>query len=146
MGIVGDSQCSIAPRIDRIDRGTRGQLENQVRLEGTLAKSCEVRYTPSGVMVATLELEHTSEVADADPIKRLELKMPVVSFGALAEVCAALPQGACVRVVGRLNQKRWIRENRIRWGQVEVIATSLEVLCPLPEVVGVCGPQPGRSI
>lgn len=111
-----------------IDQDLQSRLDNQVFLEGTLARSCQVSHTPSGLSVTTLELEHSSNFPDTGPIKRLELQIPVVMFDTLAEQCAELPAGTRIRVIGRLNQKRWIRDNRIRWGQVEIIATTVEIL------------------
>jgi len=113
-------------------QSTPSRLANQVQLDGTLAGSCEIRRTPTGLSVATLELEHESHFFDTGPIKRLELKVPVVMFDTLAERCAELPAGTRIRVIGRLNQKRWIRDNRIRWGQVELIATAWDIL-PAPQ-------------
>lgn len=117
------------------DLNLRDRCDNQVSLEGILAKNCQVRYTPSGLPVTTLELEHSSNLPDTGPIKRLELQIPVVTFDTLAEQCAELPAGTRIRVIGRLNQKRWIRDNRIRWGQVEIIATAIEIRHPQPSHV-----------
>lgn len=103
---------------------------NHVELEGTLAKPCDLRYTPTGIAVATLELDHTSSYPDTAPLKRMELKIVVVAFDTLADQCAALVSGTRLRFRGRLNQKRWIRDERIRWGQVELIATAMETMAP----------------
>ncbi|MBF0110687.1 MAG: single-stranded DNA-binding protein [Magnetococcales bacterium] len=101
---------------------------NEVRLEGTLTCPCAVRTTPTGLSVAVAELDHAAEFPDTTPVKRLELKISVVLFDTLADRCAGLAAGTPVRIVGRLNQKRWIRDNRIRWGQVEIIATAMETI------------------
>lgn len=105
---------------------------NHVFLEGVLTLEAKVRLTPSGESVATLELEHASESHDTLPIKRMELKITVLLLGQLAEACRGLPEGSVVKVQGRLNQKRWIRDNRVRWGKTELIANQLDVLFQPP--------------
>ncbi|MBF0421466.1 MAG: single-stranded DNA-binding protein [Magnetococcales bacterium] len=103
-------------------------LTNSIQLEGTLTGIRKISYTPGGIPVATLELEHLSSHADIIPLRRLELKMVVVVFDSLADLTAQFSAGTRVRIHGRLNQKRWIRENKVRWGPVEVIATAVDRL------------------
>ncbi|MBF0146620.1 MAG: single-stranded DNA-binding protein [Magnetococcales bacterium] len=123
-----------------IDVNPSGHFLNELHLEGTLAKSCELRHTPTGLAVATVELEHTSGYSDIAPLQRLELNIPVVLFDTLADLYGDLAAGTRISVIGRLNQKRWIRDDRIRWGQVEVIATSLKVI-PNDPPANDCAPQ-----
>ncbi|MBF0136551.1 MAG: single-stranded DNA-binding protein [Magnetococcus sp. DMHC-1] len=100
--------------------------ENQTILEGVLLEPVGVRLTPSGRPVATLELEHRSTVTDLLPLERCEVRIAVLAVGTLAEWCRNLPPGANLRVAGRLNQRRWIREGKTRWGRTELIAQRIE--------------------
>ncbi|MBF0415752.1 MAG: single-stranded DNA-binding protein [Magnetococcales bacterium] len=121
-------QDLLQSRTEAVESIPEGCLTNHVELEGTLAKPCDLRYTPTGIAVATLELDHVSNHPDTAPLKRMELKIVVIAFDSLADQCAVLVAGTRLKFRGRLNQKRWIRDERIRWGQVELIATAMETM------------------
>ncbi|MBF0435443.1 MAG: single-stranded DNA-binding protein [Magnetococcales bacterium] len=123
-------QDLLQSRTEAVESIPEGCLTNHVELEGTLAKPCDLRYTPTGIAVATLELDHVSSYSDTAPLKRMELKIVVIAFDSLADQCAVLVAGTRLKFRGRLNQKRWIRDERIRWGQVELIATAMETMGP----------------
>ncbi|MBF0417580.1 MAG: single-stranded DNA-binding protein [Magnetococcales bacterium] len=101
---------------------------NSVELAGRLIEPVDFRVTPAGRAVATLELEHLSIHDDPEPGLRLEARMVVVAMGALAEQYRACAVGTTLRVQGRLNQKRWIRDDRIRWGRLELLAIQIQQL------------------
>ncbi|MBF0164056.1 MAG: single-stranded DNA-binding protein [Magnetococcales bacterium] len=103
---------------------------NSVELEGRLIEPVDFRVTPAGRSVATLELEHLSIHDDPEPGLRLEARMVVVAMGALAERYRACAVGSMLRVQGRLNQKRWIRDDRIRWGRLELLAREIQRVDP----------------
>lgn len=91
-------------------------------LEGILATPPEFRLTPAGRLVAYLHVEHVSHGSEGDHAQRIELRMPVLALGLLAEQCRPFSQGSTLRVEGTLNQKRWIRDGKVRWGQTELLA------------------------
>lgn len=97
-------------------------------VEGTLTQPADWRVTPGGVPVARMELEHLSTPQELAPLNRLELRIPVLAMGDLAERCRTYPPGARLRAEGRLNQKRWIRDGKTRWGAVELVARSVLLL------------------
>ncbi|MBF0622784.1 MAG: single-stranded DNA-binding protein [Magnetococcales bacterium] len=101
---------------------------NEAVLDGVLVEKPQFRSTPQGRSVVTLILGHRSEVSDLKPISRLEVQMSVVALGSLANACRDIKVGTPLRVRGRLNQKRWIRQGVTRWGQTELVAQSLEPL------------------
>ncbi|MBF0624232.1 MAG: single-stranded DNA-binding protein [Magnetococcales bacterium] len=99
--------------------------ENRAVVEGVLLEPVRLRNTPRGTLVAELVLAHAREVSDLPPITRCELQMTVVAVGSLAEACRNWAPGIPLRVSGRLNQRRWIRDGRTRWGPVELVAQTL---------------------
>ena len=103
---------------------------NRAILEGILLKAPEIRIAPSGRCVASLEVEHLSQIAsesERTPALRLELHMSVVAAGPLAEWCRQLGPGTPLRVAGFLNQRRWIRDGVVRWGQTELVARQIQI-------------------
>lgn len=109
---------------------------NQARVEGVLAEPIQWRTTPAGLTTARLTLEHRSRAADPATLGgeelRLELRMAVLALGGLAEQCRTWQPGSTVLAEGRLNQQRWTRNNRLRWGQVELVAIRLDLLAAAP--------------
>lgn len=101
---------------------------NWIILEGILISSPEFRYTPAGRLLASLEVEHVSLESGADNPRRIELRIPVLALGTLAELCRLLSQGTQIRVEGSLNQKRWIRDGKVRWGRTEILAQNIKSL------------------
>ncbi|MEO5339081.1 MAG: hypothetical protein H7837_00990 [Magnetococcus sp. MYC-9] len=85
----------------------------------------EFRVTPAGRLVAHLCMEHLSQESAVDPLQRIELRMPVLALGPLAEQCRPLTQGTPLHVEGCLNQKRWIRDGKVRWGPTELLAQRI---------------------
>lgn len=104
------------------------QSANSLELAGRLIAPVDFRVTPAGRAVATLELEHLSIHDDPEPGLRLEAHMVVIAMGALAEQYRACAVGTTLHVQGRLNQKRWIRDERVRWGRLELLATRIQRL------------------
>ena len=103
---------------------------NHVVLEGTLIAPPEFRRTPSGRLVASLEIEHVSLESGVDHPQRIELRMPILALGTVAEECRLFCQGASLSVEGWLNQKRWIRDGKVRWGRTELLAQHVTLLNP----------------
>lgn len=58
---------------------------NEVVLSGTAHGVNDLRYTPAGIAVLEFSLRHTSTQAEAGQSRRVELEMPAVAFGGLAE-------------------------------------------------------------
>ena len=101
---------------------------NRVVLEGVLTALPEFRMTPAGRLVAHLRMEHLSQEPGTNPPQRIELRMAVLALGRLAEQCRPLAQGTSLLVEGRLNQKRWIRDGKVRWGETELLAQQIRCL------------------
>ena len=56
-----------------------------MRLSGTAHDVAELRFTPAGIPVLEFRLRHTSLQTEAGGSRRVELDMPAVAFGALAQ-------------------------------------------------------------
>jgi primosomal replication protein N len=114
---------------------SRLELANQTILHGVVIQPAEFRFTPTGRQVALLIVEHLSESDQSAPIQHLELRMPIVALGDLAQICRDIAVGQNIRVEGSLNQKRWIRDGKVRWGKTELIASSIQLLDEKPAVI-----------
>lgn len=104
---------------------------NQVVLDGILVEPPVLRATPNGRSVVSLEVEH--DTLDPRSGQRTAVHITVIALDQLAEYGRTLPVGASVRVVGSLDQRRWIREGKTRWGRMELLARQL---LQLPERIG----------
>ncbi|MBF0124046.1 MAG: single-stranded DNA-binding protein [Magnetococcales bacterium] len=103
-------------------------LANELVLGGLLLEPAEMRTTPSGQVVARLEIAHHCHDGTLPPLQEWAVRMTVLAIGPLAERCRSLFPGAKIRVVGRLNQKRWLRDGQTRWGKMELVAREIETL------------------
>lgn len=103
-------------------------LVNQVVLDGVLVEPPILRATPNGRSVLALELEH--ETLDSLSGQRTACHIAVVALDQLAEFGRSLKMGEYLRVTGRLDQRRWIREGKTRWGRMELVARQLAVRQP----------------
>ncbi|MBF0383529.1 MAG: single-stranded DNA-binding protein [Magnetococcales bacterium] len=112
--------------------GPESGLANQIILQGVVIQPAEFRFTPSGSEVALLVVEHISQKDQSAPIQHLELRMPIVALGDLAQKCHEITVGQNIRVEGSLNQKRWIRDGKVRWGKIELFANTIQLLDERP--------------
>ena len=80
---------------------------NSILLEGNLTRDPELRYTPKGTAVCTLEVSSV-RTCKLDGERHEEVSLiEAVTAGKLATVCAEhLAKGRGVRVVGRIKQER----------------------------------------
>jgi primosomal replication protein N len=67
---------------------------NEVRLSGTAHDVLDLRFTPAGIPVCEFRLRHASEQAEAGASRRVELDMPAVAFGVMAQRLAKAAPGA----------------------------------------------------
>lgn len=73
---------------------------NQLRFNGTIADISELRYTPVGIPVIELQLDHSSEVEEAGVNRQLNFTMSAVALGDIALQLANTPLGASVQIQG----------------------------------------------
>jgi len=68
---------------------------------------CEpLRYTPTGLPVLEMVLEHVSEVIEAGIPRRVELTLAAVALGDLAHMLADTPLGSALQIEGFLAPTR----------------------------------------
>ncbi|MBI9077359.1 MAG: single-stranded DNA-binding protein [Desulfatibacillum sp.] len=98
---------------------------NKVMLIGNLGRDPEIRYTASGLAIATINLATTERFKGED---RTEWHRVVV-FDKLAEICGQyLTKGKQVYFEGRLQTKEWTdKEGNKRW-TTEIIANNMVML------------------
>jgi primosomal replication protein N len=71
--------------------------ENEVRLSGRAHDVLDLRFTPAGIPVLEFRLRHTSVQSEAGGPRRVDLDMPAIAFGALAQRLAQeAPEGEIV--------------------------------------------------
>lgn len=101
---------------------------NRIILIGNLTRDPEIRYTPSGVAVATVPIAVNSRYKQGDEMKEETLFIDAVVFGRQAETCTQyLNKGRMVLVEGRLRERRWEYEGQKR-SKFEVIASNIRFL------------------
>lgn len=79
---------------------------NQVELTATALEVMPLRYTPAGLPVVEMLLNHESEVCEAGLSRRIELVVSAVALGDVALLLADTPLGAGLSVEGFLAPAR----------------------------------------
>lgn len=78
---------------------------NQFVIDGEIAKSDILRYTPAGVAFSSFTLRHTSQQLENSHLVTINVEIEVVAYGALAEQMADLEVGKKISIKGFLNRK-----------------------------------------
>lgn len=103
---------------------------NRVVLIGRLTKDPELRYTPSGVAVATFTLAVDRNFKNANGERDTDF-IPCVVYRQLAELCANyLSKGRLASVDGRLQIRSYDAQDGQRRWVTEVIAENVQFLSP----------------
>ncbi|MEN9887389.1 MAG: hypothetical protein RL758_1967 [Pseudomonadota bacterium] len=79
---------------------------NQLVLRASLVGLSAARYTPAGIPVADVLLEHESSQVEADQPRRVQLQLRAVAFGVLAERLRTQPMGVALQLDGFLANHR----------------------------------------
>ena len=106
---------------------------NRVLLIGNLTKDPELRYTPSGIPVASLRLAVNSSFKNqAGQRKEETCFITVIVWSKQAEICNQyLKKGRSVFIEGRLLYRTWEAEGQKR-STMEVRADRVQFLGPPP--------------
>ncbi|MDI1472457.1 MAG: single-stranded DNA-binding protein [Thermodesulfovibrio sp.] len=103
-------------------------MYNRIILIGNLTRDPEIRYTPTGVAVATVPIAVNSRYRQGEELKEETLFIDAVVFGKQAETCTQyLNKGRMVLVEGRLRERRWEYEGQKR-SKFEIIASNIRFL------------------
>jgi primosomal replication protein N len=93
---------------------------NEVVLSGMAQRVGALRYTPVGIPVIEFSLQHVSRQQEAGATRQVEVALPTVVFGALAEGLAKASPGSEITARGFLAKRS--RDS----AQVVLHATSIE--------------------
>ncbi|MCL6519003.1 MAG: single-stranded DNA-binding protein [Armatimonadetes bacterium] len=101
---------------------------NRVVLIGRLATDPELKYTPSGIAVATFRLAVSRNVSNAQGEREADF-IPIVTWRQAAEFAATyLTKGRLVAIDGRLQIRSWVAQDGSRRSTAEVVAEKLRSL------------------
>ena len=103
---------------------------NKVFLMGNLTRDPDLRYTPSGVAVATLGLAVNRRYkGQDDEWKEDTCFVDVVVWAGLAERCSEyLSKGKPIFVEGRLNFRSWETDDGQKRNKLDVVAERIQFL------------------
>ena len=104
---------------------------NKVILIGNLGSDPEVRYTPTGVPVATLSLATSESWKDKQTGEQKELTEwhRVVFYRRQAEVCGEyLRKGSKVYIEGKLRTRKWQDQAGVDRYTTEIMGESMQML------------------
>ena len=97
---------------------------NKVIISGNLCKDIELRYTPSGMAVATFSIAVNEKYKDKETVHFFE----VVVWDKQAENCAKfLGKGSKVLVEGSLKQESWEKDGQKHY-RVKINAHRVEFI------------------
>lgn len=105
---------------------------NKAMLIGNLGADPELRYTQSGVGVASFNVATTRRWKDKEGQQQEETEWHrIVAWQRLGEICNEyLHKGSKVYVEGRLQTRKWQDQNgNDRW-TTEIVATDVQFLTP----------------
>lgn len=111
---------------------------NKVILIGNLGKDPELRYTNSGVAVATFSLATNESWKDQDGnVQERTQWHNIVAWSRLAEICGEyLKKGSKIYLEGRLQHRNYDDKNGVKRYVTEVVLNDLVML----DSKGVSGP------
>lgn len=103
---------------------------NRFTAVGNLTRDPEVRYTPSGMAVATLPIAVNTRFKANGETKEETLFIDVITFNKQAEICTQyLSKGKTVLVEGRLRERKWEKDG-VTHRKMEVVANTVRFLSP----------------
>ena len=106
---------------------------NRVVLIGRLTKDPELRYTPSGVAVATFTLAVNRQFSNNQGEREADF-INIVAWRQLAELCANyLKKGSQAGLEGRLQTRSYDNKEGKRVYITEVVADNVQFLSPTGE-------------
>jgi primosomal replication protein N len=79
---------------------------NRFTLDATLAQREDLRYTPAGIPVLQLTLQHASTQPEAGGERRVECELAAIAFADVARRLANVETGTALRCEGFI-ARRW---------------------------------------
>ena len=114
---------------------------NKAMLIGNLGADPELRYTQSGVPVASFRIATSRRWKDKDNQQQEQTEWHnIVAWQRLGEICNEfLHKGSRVYVEGRLQTRKWQDQNGNDRYTTEIVATDVQFLTPRGESGGYGG-------
>ena len=78
---------------------------NRVKISGVVLQCGDVRYTPAGIPIVELRIQHESLQIEADMQRQIKLEADAVVIGPLAKMAATVRVDEKVVISGFLAQK-----------------------------------------
>ena len=113
-------------------------MYNKVILVGNLTRDVELKYTPSGMAVASFGLAVTEKRKDKNTGENKEnvCFVDITVFARAAETSSQyIRKGSKVLVDGRLNFESWSDQNGQKRSKHTIIANTIQFLTPKNEAV-----------
>lgn len=104
---------------------------NKAIVVGNLGRDPEMRYTPSGVPVATFSVATSEEWKDKDSGQKQERTEwhRIVAWRGLAEVCGKyLRKGSQVYIEGKIQTRSWEDRDGVQRYTTEIVAQNMQML------------------
>ncbi len=104
---------------------------NKAILVGNLGRDPEVRYTPSGVAVASFSIATSDEWKDKDTGEKKERTEwhRIVAWRRLGEICGEyLKKGSQVYIEGKIQTRSWEDRDGNQRYTTEIIAQTMQML------------------
>ena len=76
--------------------------ENHLELTAVIAEQIAIRYTPAGLPVIDLVLEHASSIEEAGTLRQVKATVKAVAIGSVAERIQTQPIGSVWKFSGFL--------------------------------------------
>ena len=106
---------------------------NKVILIGRLGSDVEVKYTASGIAVASVSLATTTAFKDGDQMREQVEWHKVVAWRKLAEILGQYAhKGSRIYVEGRLQTRTWEKDGQKHYS-TEVVAATIQLLDGKPQ-------------
>ena len=86
---------------------------NEVVLSGTVHDLNDLRYTPAGIPVLEFSVRHMSTQAEAGTSRRVELDMPAIAFGNVAQRLAQASEASRSIMARGFLAKRSMRSTQV---------------------------------
>lgn len=104
---------------------------NKAIIVGNLGRDPEIRYTPSGVPVASFSVATSDEWKDKDTGAKQERTEwhRIVAWRGLAEVCGKyLRKGSQVYIEGKIQTRTWEDKDGVQRYTTEIMAQNMQML------------------
>jgi single-strand DNA-binding protein len=104
---------------------------NKAIIVGNLGRDPEIRYTPSGVPVASFSVATSDEWKDKDTGTKQERTEwhRIVAWRGLAEICGKyLRKGSQVYIEGKIQTRTWEDKDGVQRYTTEIMAQNMQML------------------